>query len=226
MGGHYLTAAAVGLLCVGIVAVGKEFSSSRAIAAQPSDNEPSSSETWDERAFRMLAQERGKGANGKGIVLVGAERGGTCDRVIVTIAQKVGDSWTRIDIEGSAKPVTDKTKTLFGGIKTVPAGSYVIQAVTCRTLSNTFTQSGPHALFQVRSGEFVNVGALQLSHKRDEGFFASTGTSKRAVVPTSAEVLSRLKAETPRMARILVTRPMTLIGPAESKTQLKWGPGP
>jgi hypothetical protein len=213
--GKCIATAALALLCAACAAPATQLPGIGADEVAEAHTSP------DEREVRMLAQERAKGAHGNGFLLIDAELKGTCDVVTIMIARKVGDSWQRIDVRGTS---TRRLfgRTIFGTTGMAPAGDYVVQSVTCRSLGDTFVFSGPHARFQVRSGEFVDVGALQLSHKMDEGFFASTGTQRRAVVPTSPERLAHLKGQAPRLASIRVSRPMVLIGPAEVKTQRKY----
>jgi hypothetical protein len=188
-------------------------------AQDPGPTETPSLEEREDNVLRMLQEERAKGVAGKGLLMIDVAMRGSCGLIDITIAHRVEGKLEPIHVRGS---ITNREgKTSFHGIRTVPAGDYVVAAVMCQVLRDKFTQVGPHARFQVRAGEFVDVGTLHLSHTKDPGFFSTTGTSQRAVQPTSPEKLAHFKSKFPNLMSRRVARQMALAGPAESKTKQK-----
>lgn len=190
------------------------------LSAQDSGStETPSLEGREDNVLRMLQEERAKGAAGKGVLMIDVAMRGSCGLIDITIAQRVEGKLEPIHVRGST--TNSGGKTSFHGIRTVPAGEYVVASVMCQVLRDKFTQAGPHARFQVRAGEFVDVGTLHISHKQDPGFFSSTGTLRRSVSPTSPEKLAHFTSRFPRLMSKRITRQMALAGPAETKTERK-----
>jgi hypothetical protein len=181
--------------------------------------ETPSLEDREDNTLRMLQEERAKGASGKGLLMIDVEMRGSCGLIDITIAHPIEGKLEPIHVKGSIRKRDGSAS--FHGIRTVPAGDYVIASVMCQVLRDKFTQAGPHAKFQVRAGEFVDVGTLHVAHKMDPGFLSSTGTLQRSVSPTSPEKLAHYKSKYPRLMSKRVVRQMALAGPAETTTKRK-----
>jgi hypothetical protein len=181
--------------------------------------ETPSLEDREDNVLKMLQDERGKGASGKGLLMVDVEMRGSCGLIDITIAHPIEGKLEPIHVKGSIRKRDGSAS--FHGVRTVPAGDYVIASVMCQVLRDKFTQAGPHAKFQVRAGEFVDVGTLHVAHKMDPGFLSSTGTLQRSVSPTSPEKLAYFKSKFPRLMSKRVVRQMALAGPAETTTKRK-----
>jgi hypothetical protein len=188
-------------------------------AQEPGTTETPSLEDREDNVLRMLQDERSKGASGKGLLMVDVEMRGSCGLIDITIAHPIEGKLEPIHVKGSIRKRDGSAS--FHGVRTVPAGDYVIASVMCQVLRDKFTQAGPHAKFQVRAGEFVDVGTLHVAHKMDPGFLSSTGTLQRSVSPTSPEKLAHYKSKYPRLMSKRVVRQMALAGPAETTTKRK-----
>ena len=103
----------------------------------------------------------------------------------------------------------------FGGITSLPPGEYLLLSIRCGNTNEGY--GGPHAKFQVRSGEIVDIGALRLDHEGG-GLFSNAGKLHRSVADISPEIVAFLKARAPRAMTHLVRRPMTMLGPPDSVT--------
>jgi hypothetical protein len=103
----------------------------------------------------------------------------------------------------------------FGGITSLPPGQYLLLSSRCGNTNEGY--GGPHAKFQVRAGEIVDIGALRLDHEGG-GLFSNTGKMHRSVGDISPEVVAFLKARAPRAMTRMVRRPMTMLGPPDSVT--------
>ena len=188
-------------------------------AQEPGPAQTPSLEDREDNILRMLQEERAKGASGKGLLMIDVAMRGSCGLIDITIAHRVEGKLEPIHLKGS---ITRRDGTTsFHGVRTVPAGDYLIAAVMCQVLRDKFTQTGPHTKFQVRAGEFVDVGTLHLAHKLDPGFLSSTGTLQRSVSATSPEKLAYFKSKFPRLMSKRVARQMALAGPAETTTKRK-----
>jgi len=176
-------------------------------------------EEREDNILRMLQDERAKGAVGKGLLMIDVAMRGKCFLPEITIAHRVEGKLEPIQVMGSF--MTREGKTAFLGICAVPAGDYVVAVVKCQIIGDKVTLVGPHARFQARAGEFVDVGTLHLAHKMDTGFLSSTGNLQRSVSPTSPEKLAHFKSKFPNLMSRRVARQMALAGPAESKTKQK-----
>jgi len=106
--------------------------------------------------------------------------------------------------------------TTFGGVTSLPPGEHLLLGIRCRTANAGY--GGPHAKFQVRAGEIVNIGALRLDYEGG-GLFSSAGKMHRSVEDVSPEVVAFLKARAPRAMTHVVKRPMTMLGPPDSVTR-------
>jgi len=109
-------------------------------------------------------------------------------------------------------------KVLFGGITSLPPGEHLLLTIACSNLNTSY--NGPHAKFQVRAGEIVNVGTFRLDHKSD-GLFSLTGNMYRSVQDLSPEVVDFLKSRAPRAMAKVVKRSMTMLGPADTATRTR-----
>jgi len=131
----------------------------------------------------------------------------------VTLGQTLNKDAPRKTINASA---TGGGKLVaFGGITSLPPGEYLLLSIRCSNTNEGY--GGPHAKFQVRAGEIVDIGALRLDHEGG-GLFSNAGKMHRSVGDISPEVVAFLKARAPRAMTHVVRRPMTMFGPPESVT--------
>jgi hypothetical protein len=169
----------------------------------------------DATFLEEMAKERALGAAGKGWVIVDAMISNACSPLQIDVGRMIDGKFRGKGLRGT-------TKGLFGlsydTFEALPAGEYVISALRCRITNTTNRYNGPHARFQVRPGEVLDVGTLHFQNKMD-GIFASTGVSTRSIAPANADRVAKLKERFPRTMAKVVSRPMTLIGPAETKTK-------
>ncbi|MGY4155201.1 hypothetical protein ACVINW_001043 [Bradyrhizobium sp. USDA 4461] len=169
----------------------------------------------DEHIARELQEHRG-------VVIVDAilmmsNIGGGLTRCVfpvVTLGQTLDKSaptkTIRVSVIGGGK------LTAFGGITSLPPGEYLLLSIRCDNINAGY--GGPHAKFQVRAGEIVDIGALRLDHEGG-GLFSNAGKMHRSVGDISPEVVAFLKARAPRAMTHMVRRPMTMIGPPDSVTR-------
>jgi hypothetical protein len=101
----------------------------------------------------------------------------------------------------------------FGGITSLPPGEYLLLTISCGGTNERY--GGPHAKFQVRAGEIVDIGALRLDHEGG-GLFSYVGKTHRSVEDISPEVVAFLKARAPRAMTHVVRRRMTMLGTTDS----------
>lgn len=104
----------------------------------------------------------------------------------------------------------------FGGITSLAPGEYLLLSIRCSNTNAGY--GGPHAKFQVRAGEIVDIGALRLDHEGG-GLFSYAGKMHRSVEDVSPEVVAFLKARAPRAMTQMVRRLMTMLGPPDSATR-------
>ena len=105
--------------------------------------------------------------------------------------------------------------TAFNGITSLPPGEYLLLSIGCSNTNEGY--GGPHAKFEVRAGEIVDIGALRLDHEGG-GLFSNAGKTHRSVEGISPEVMALLKARAPRAMTHVVRRPMTMLGSPDSVT--------
>lgn len=169
----------------------------------------------DANLVREVEKERALGAAGKGWVIIDATVHNACSPLQIDVGRIVDGKFRGKGLQGT-------TTGLFGlsydTFQALPAGEYLISALRCVFARTAYRYNGPHARFQVRAGEVVNVGTLHFQNTKD-GIFASTGVSTRSVGPAHADRIVKLKERFPRTMAKVVSRPMTLIGPAETKTK-------
>lgn len=101
----------------------------------------------------------------------------------------------------------------------MPPGDYVVSRTACK--GKTF--NGPHARFQVRPREVVNIGKLRLEHKQID---RRTGELRRYVEPLAEETIEILKKRIPRTYARMTTRPMALVKAAAPPQGAQRQPGP
>jgi hypothetical protein len=169
----------------------------------------------DRQFVQEMDQERARGAAGKGWVIVDAAMSRACSTVQIDVGRVVDGKFKGVGLRGTTKGLFGLS---YGDLQALPSGEYIISALRCRMSNMINRYRGPHARFQVRAGEVVDVGTLNFENKRD-GIFASTGVSTRSVGPANADRIAKLKERFPRTMVKVVSRPMTLIGPAETKTK-------
>jgi hypothetical protein len=97
----------------------------------------------------------------------------------------------------------------FGGIKKLPAGEYLVERAVCNA-HGTKTFNGPLARFQVREGEAVNVGRLNLAFRYDNFWWQTAGKTQVTVEPLPPKTVDWMTKKFPRLYRASVYRPMAL----------------
>jgi hypothetical protein len=161
----------------------------------------------DEKIINALKQERERGAK-NGIVIIDAAvyvGKSYCGQPQVTFGRMV---------DGKLRAATTHMPGFFTrpivGMKAAAAGEYHVLRVTCTSgYRQHMNFNGPHAKFQVRAGEVVNVGTLRLDYESD-GLFKTTGTLHRSVTPLSPKIASLLKERLPQTTSRMANRPMTV----------------
>jgi len=171
---------------------------------------PSDGSSVDEHIARELQEHRG-------VVIL--------DAILSTPA--IGGDTTRCAFpvltlgQASNKDAPQKTvrgMVAFGAITSLPPGEHLVLSIACNNTSESY--SGPHAKFQVRAGEIVNVGALRIDHKSD-ALFSQTGKMHRAVEDLNPDIVAFLKARAPRAMTNVVRRPMTMLGAADNAARTR-----
>ncbi|WP_076863328.1 hypothetical protein [Bradyrhizobium mercantei] len=132
----------------------------------------------------------------------------------VTLGQTLNKDAPRKTI--SASMIGGGKLAAFGGITSLPPGEYLLLSIRCDNVNAGY--GGPHAKFQVRAGEIVDIGALRLDH-HGGGLFSNAGKMHRSVEDVSPEIVAFLKARAPRAMTQMVRRPMTMLGPPDSVTR-------
>jgi hypothetical protein len=175
----------------------------------------------DDQLLGFLDQERAK-PDGHSLLLFGvSERANSCDRPEAEFGQII-DGHYRSKAVTSAPTINRFAETSIVPRK-LPAGEYVIKAVRCISIDgrNSRTFNGPHAKFQIKAGEFVDIGVLHIDHRLDNFFIQVDGTMNRSVQPLHPTLETELTRKLPKLMAKLVRRPMTLVGPAEIRTKRK-----
>jgi hypothetical protein len=175
-----------------------------------------SPEFTDAGLVRFLDQERVK-PNGAGLVLISVifDKAFVCGGVVSVSRMVAGNIVAQTVIPLTAGffdlPVVEP--------KALAAGDYLVGWVRCRGSGRSTTVvRGPHAKFQVRPGEFVNVGALAVANTIDNfKDIIMTGNSElhRDIVEIPPARIAALHEKFPGLMRRLVKRPMVLIGPPD-----------
>lgn len=172
------------------------------------------------RAVEELKADRNRN-NGSGYLLIDASfYGKGCGEVTIGLARHLIDG--HYD-EVYHFPASSKFFGLFSAarLNKAEAGDYVVSRVSCKSGKHTDRFNGPHAKFHVLSGEVVNVGRLVLAPKSD-GFWSSTGTLVKTVEPIGDENLDKNRESQRELMKLIVNRPMTIVGPVESRTTTRF----
>jgi hypothetical protein len=166
----------------------------------------------DQQQLAFL-QEESRKPNGRGLVLVGAtEKDNTCVPPLLQVGRMVDGKY---QYSGTLTPVMRGFLSPGEFLpRPLPAGEYVIGAIFCSSGRINYTFNGPHAKFQVKAGELVEIGTLALHYQMDHVFSAG-GTLKRAVEPYNPRLEAELRAKAPGLMAKLVRRRMVLIGPPD-----------
>jgi hypothetical protein len=194
------------LLLVGCIAV---CQGPQEAAAQPIDQQ---------RHITFLEQERRK-PGGQGMVLFGADVNVSCLFPSVTVGRIVGGQFKFTSV------LRPPLRGLLSSSERLPrplaAGEYAIGSVFCSGLNQeSYDFDGPHAKFQVRPGEVVEIGTLSLVFKRDF-IFSPNGNLTRTVKPYYPALEAELRAMAPALMAKMVRRRMVLIGPPDIRVRLK-----
>jgi len=168
--------------------------------------------TLDEQGVAWLAKQRAKHTGmGQVIIDVAAYSGNSpCDRSRLTIGIALQGRRAQATLMGYYSSLFG---TSFGGIKSLPAGIYLVDRVECEGYKIRRTINGPHARFEVREGELVNLGLLKIIYTSDNAWWDMSGKIERTVHPLPAKTVEWLTRKFPRFYRTAIYRPMTLTGP-------------
>jgi hypothetical protein len=112
-----------------------------------------------------------------------------------------------------------------GGFIKLAPGRYEVTKVQCREMhDNEVVLPGPFARFEVRAGELTDLGVLHLEYalKERTGFLGVVAAVKlrKSVTGMSPAARTQLKESLPTTIGFMVTRHMTLIGPAVVDTKV------
>jgi hypothetical protein len=130
----------------------------------------------------------------------------------IAIGRLVDGQMRRATVQGH-QPGLFGTGYLASAMKFLEVGEYYVLNVACRTGTNgRFALNGPHAKFQVRAGEVVNVGVLWLKYKSD-GLFARGGTINRSVGPLTPLLRPAMIERYPTVMKQAIDRPMQVTAP-------------
>ena len=172
----------------------------------------------DQKLSQLLEDERAGRGSGLGMVLVDAMiEGLICRKVDIVIAGTVDGQTRTTTLLGSTRVFGTLA---YAGPKTLPIGKFVIASLVCHHGGGRRNFVGPHAKFQVRRGEFADLGTLRLVYRSD-GFFTTTGATHRSIEAMNQERIVKLTENAPKLMKKLVRRPMTLIGPAEGTVRTR-----
>jgi hypothetical protein len=176
----------------------------------------------DHEIVRKFADERARGTQA-GIVIIDAvvkPKSNYCTETSVTFGRRVDGKLQRWSLPASSASLFGQR---FGGIALVPAGEYFVLAVACKLGTGGITTlNGPHAKFQVATGETVNVGSLTVAYESD-GFLSDTGKLHRSVDRLGEKTVTLLKEKYPQTFGGATYRPMTVVGGADATTRKKYG---
>jgi len=179
---------------------------------------PSDGSSVDEHIARELQEHRGVVIL-DAILSTPAIGGDTtrCAFPVLTLGQASNKDAPQKTVRGSVVGGGGKL-VAFGAITSLPPGEHLVLSIACNNTSESY--SGPHAKFQVRAGEIVNVGALRIDHKSD-ALFSQTGKMHRAVEDLNPDIVAFLKARAPRAMTNVVRRPMTMLGAADNAARTR-----
>jgi hypothetical protein len=113
----------------------------------------------------------------------------------------------------------------LGGIQEIAAGDYVLGSIECTVNKSHEHLLGPHARFQIRAREIVNIGMFKMVMRNEqaidfmEALKATVNAvekqptrTRRSIEPLSERALAYFKETAPRTFSKMTTRPMTLLG--------------
>jgi hypothetical protein len=113
----------------------------------------------------------------------------------------------------------------LGGVREIPPGDYVLGSVECTVNKNHEHLLGPHARFQIRAREIVNIGMFKMMMRNEQAidFMEALKAhvhaiekqptrTHRSIEPLSAQAVAYFKETTPYTFARMTTRPMVLLG--------------
>ena len=196
---------AAGLLAASIFAIGP-----RSAAAETAPAAKSDAGSREDRVIELLNAERAK-PNGLAYVVVGVAFRSTCNTLRFGVGRVTAGKYENVYTLNSVGLSFFRIVNWLG--KGMPAGNYVIGWAKCEASNVRLTLNGPHAQFQVRPGEVVDVGLLVFDTK-GVNLITKKGTVERSIKKTQEDRLKIMREKLPRTMQRLVERPMTLNGPA------------
>jgi hypothetical protein len=206
-----LSALAFAGLVVAVMATSASAQTARDVSRDdriPTDIPSASSR--DDRIKKSLDE----GQAGAVAIGVSMARSG-CSGIDLLIGQLVDGKVKAGKLPMPSKPFAKQTA--FGGLKAVRPGEYVVAGVVCARGSNRIRLNGPYAKFQVKAGEVVNVGLINIHYELEGVIFQTSGKLRKSVESMPADVRADLKERFPLVFPKAVERRMTLIGPAETE---------
>jgi hypothetical protein len=121
----------------------------------------------------------------------------------------------------------------WGGVRELPPGDYILDSIECGG-GNRFHLNGPHARFQVRAREVVNIGMLKIimSNEQANNFMGNLRAAfnpsekqqtqaRRSVEPLSPRAVAYFKETAPNTFARATARPMTLFRSAHGLVREK-----
>jgi hypothetical protein len=113
----------------------------------------------------------------------------------------------------------------LGGVQEIPPGDYVLGSIECTAGKDHEHLLGPHARFQIRPREIVNIGMfkmIMLNEQAIDFLGALKGTlipsekqptrTHRSIEPLSARAIAYFKEKAPNTFARAIARPMVLLG--------------
>jgi hypothetical protein len=157
---------------------------------------------WDAQATEMRAK---KDVGGMVIDVLALRDRKTCVNTLISV-RPVGGGETLAFYRAGATWLTSKSK--HGSFIRLAPGRYEITRLECTAYrSNSPPFEGPHARFEVRGGEFVDLGVLIL--ESDSAYRAV----RRRVVAMSPQARAELKERMTKNFGFMRVRHMTAIAP-------------
>jgi hypothetical protein len=161
---------------------------------------------------------------GGGLVFVGAIGKGQVQCYGVGFILRPVPNPTKISISLRGTVYSRFTNPTGFEPKGLAAGQYIIASVTCdrgNLPGGATTFPGPFAKFQVRAGEVVDVGMLQIDYTNENALTVFTGRGKinLSIEPTNEMRLAEARKTFPLVMNKLVNRPMVITGPAERQVK-------
>jgi hypothetical protein len=155
---------------------------------------------WDTQATELRAK---KDVGGIMIDAFPVNDNETCGTFQITVKPVGGGESTTFWRAGNS--VWGKGTT-YGSFIRLPPGRYEVTRVACGNYGGDGTFEGPHARFELRAGELVDLGVLRLGYERWRAV-------RRSVTGMSPQARALLKERMPKNFGFMRVRHMTAIVP-------------